>query len=67
MSDNSNLDLDSGTFCRNIIASRSKYYRLAERRCHKLKDHAGDCEEMPFLRDLKKDYPKIPFSILNSS
>ena len=61
------IKIDSKIFCRKIIQSRSKFSKLAERRCHKLCDHKDKCEEFPFLRHLKKEKPKIANKIVRDS
>jgi hypothetical protein len=64
---NSDFNLDAGEFCRNPIKSSSKYSSLADRRCHKYSDHLDKCEEMPFLNDLKKNFPKVARKITRDS
>jgi hypothetical protein len=61
------IDLNSGLFCRNVIASRSKFTALADRRCHKSKGHTGNCQEFPFLDHLLSDYPKVEEKIIRDS
>jgi hypothetical protein len=61
------VDLDSGRFCRQVITSRSKYDKIASRRCHKLADHSGKCHEAPFLYDLAKHHPRVAAKIWRDS
>lgn len=61
------FNLDSGIFCRNELPSRSRYSDLAKRRCHKLKGHDGECQELPFLNQLRTDHPKVEKKIERDS
>lgn len=61
------LNLNSGLFCRNSIASRSKFNALVDRKCHKLKGHPDDCKEFSFLDHLLSNYPRIGAKVIRDS
>jgi hypothetical protein len=61
------IDLDSGLFCRNIIASKSKFDKVASRRCHREAGHHGKCDETPFLNDFDTHHPRVKSKIWRDS
>lgn len=62
-----NFSLDCGMFCRKALTSRSRYARLAARRCHRWVGHDGKCREFPFLLHLAKVAPRVAKKIERDS
>ena len=54
-------------FCNKPINSRSKYNEIVIRRCHRVESHAGTCDELPFLKHLKKAEPRLARKIVRDS
>ena len=54
-------------FCGKPLPNRSKYAAVAQKVCHKLKDHSGKCDEFPFLRDLSKSHKRVADKIKRDS
>jgi hypothetical protein len=54
-------------YCNKAISSRSKYDKLAKKKCHLTKGHEGSCKEFPFLDHLIKttQRPSNKFGGLN--
>lgn len=61
------IELDSGYFCRKAIGTRSKFNHIATRRCHKLINHSGKCEEFPFINHLKAEHSRVAAKIIRDS
>lgn len=61
------LNLDDGYFCRSPLPTRSKYWPLADRRCHARRNHSGRCSEFPFLNHLCSIAPKVADKIERDS
>jgi len=47
------------SFCGKPIASRSRFVKAAQRRCHLPRGHSGSCEEFPFVKHLRKEHRSV--------
>jgi hypothetical protein len=45
--------------CKKPLKIRSKYKEIAEKKCHKRKDHVGPCDEFHYLKHLAEEYPRL--------
>ena len=54
-------------YCGKSLTNRSKYDKIAQKKCHKLFDHDGPCDEFPFLEHLYEANKRIADKIKRDS
>jgi hypothetical protein len=54
-------------YCGKSLTSRSKYDKIAQKKCHKLDGHDGKCDEFPFLDHLYETNKRIADKIKRDS
>jgi hypothetical protein len=64
---NPDFNFDSGLFCRKVILSKSRFANISDRRCHKLINHDGRCEELPFVNHLLITHSRVAKKIVRDA
>ena len=54
-------------YCGRSLTSRSKYDKIAQKKCHRLAGHDGRCEEFPFLDHLYETNKRIADKVKRDS
>ena len=49
--------------CLKPLQSRSRYADIAQKLCHKEREHEGPCAEFPYLRHLQATHPRVAAKI----